>query len=62
MKEEMLVSVDSTLPFYTIAWTGGHSTLRNLKLSMSDVDKGKPFAVGSSNNKVVLCFIWIFNP
>lgn len=37
-------------------------TLRNLKLCMCYVDKGKAFTVGSCNYEVVLGFIWILNP
>lgn len=40
----------------------GHRTLRNLKLGMCNVDKGKGFTVGSCNYEVVLGFIWVFNP
>lgn len=37
-------------------------TLRNLKLGMGYVDKGKAFTVGSCNYKVVLGFIRVFDP
>lgn len=36
--------------------------MRDLKLGMCYVDKGKGFAVGSCNYEVVLCFIWILDP
>lgn len=39
-----------------------HSTLRDLKLGVCDVDEGKTFAIRSCNYEVVLCFIWILNP
>lgn len=36
--------------------------MRNLKLGMCYVDKGKAFTVGSRDYEVVLGFIWVFDP
>lgn len=36
--------------------------MRNLKLGMCYVNKGKAFTVGSGNYKVVLGVIWVFDP
>ena len=37
-------------------------TLRDFKLCVCNVNKGKAFAVVSCNYKIVLCFLQVFNP